>query len=488
MPTILSKLKILLPTRTKPKGSAETATYDSQANTETLSTPNYQEHLTDLLSTRVTSTSQELIAQLVKSDPDASSALHAYLTVANVNPTITVVDPDGVIDRDGYKIVNEIIEYMTVRRDYSKGFQSRKSLRTVAEQLRYMALVRGGVAVEAVFDELLLPRELRVIDLATIEWQEKEPGQMIPWQNNSNGDSIKLDLPTIFVEWYRKSPLDAYGTSAFIAAINTMAARQQVINDLYRIMQLTGMPRISIKVLEEVVTKNAPAETRANPAKLKAYLNTALTTIRGQFSAIRPDQPVVHWDSAEISMLNEKSPGLGVDISPVINVLNAQNQAGLRTMATVLGRGEAGVNTATVEAQLFAMNAGSVNEPIGDLLSAAFTMALRLQGSESRVIVRFPEVELRSDLELEPNKTLRAQRLRTDLSDGLITDDEYHLQVHGRLRPDSVAELSGSKFMLDKGMGVDAGQISPNSDPLGRSVSKASDKASKSNANKPNKG
>lgn len=484
MADILSKLKILLPTRSKPKGSADSPTFDAPGKSETLSSPDYQEHLEDILDSRIADNSQELIVQLVKSDPDASSALNAYLTVAAVVPTVTVVDPDGVIDREGYKIANEIIEAMTVRRDYSKGYQAKKSLRNIAEQLRYMALVRGGVGIEAVFDEQLIPSELRIVDLASISWQETAPGIMIPWQENSEGVDVKLDIPTFFVEWYRKSPLEAYGSSAFIAAINTMAARQQIINDLYRIMQITGMPRMSIKVLEEVVIKNAPAEVRTDQLKLKTYMNSAMNNIRNQFSALRPDQPVLHWDSTEISMLNDKNPGLGVDIGPVIDVLNAQNQAGLRTMATVLGRGEAGVNTATVEAQLFAMNAGSLNDPIGDLLSAAFTMALRLQGSESRVIIAFPEVELRSDLELEANKTMRSQRLRSDLSDGLITDDEYHLQVHGRLRPDSIEELSGSGFADAKEGAVDAEGITPNSDPLGRSVSKATDKQSKSNSNK----
>lgn len=481
---LLSKFKLILPKRTKPKGSTQTGTYNAENNTEVLSLPDYREHLEDLISDRQSLSSQELIMKLVKSDPDASAALGAYLTTAgSAEPYIIVKDPDGAIDREGAKMVNEIIEIYETRRDYSKGFLHKKSIREVAEEFRYMLLARGGIACEAVFGDLLEPTEMRVVDMASLRWQEKEPGKMIPWQDQGGGDPIKMDIPTFFIAWYRKPPNEAYGHSPFVSAINTMAARQQVINDLYRIMQVTGFPRMSIKVLEEVLVRNAPADVKSDERKLRQYISARRNELGNAFSSIRPDQPIVHTDSAEISMLNEKSPGSAVDISKVIETLNAQNQAGLRTMATVLGRGESGVNTATVEANLFAKNADSLNAPIGELLGKILTMALRLQGSESRVIVRYPQIDLRSELELEAQLNLKANRLRQDLSDGLISDDDYHINMYRRIRPDAAPELSGTGFTNAK-MEVDAEKVSPNSDPAGRSVSKASDKSAKSNAAK----
>lgn len=481
---LLSKLKVLIPGRTKPKGTVHTGTYDPENNTETLSLPSYREHLDDLLTQRQSESSQDLIQQLVKSDPDASAALSAYLTTAGSSvPFITVRDPDGAMDRDGVKLVNEILEIMETRRDYSKGFMHFKTLREVAENCRYGLLTQGGIGAEGVFGDLLELKEVRQVDMGTIRFQEKEPGKMVPWQEQGGGDPIKLDIPTFFIAWYRKNPNEAYSTSPFVSAINTMAARQQIINDLYRIMQVTGFPRIAIQVIEEVLVRNAPAEVRQDEAKLRRWISARRGEIAGQFGAIRPDQPIVHTDSSTVSVLNEKNPASGIDVTSIIEVLNAQNQAGLRTMATVLGRGESGVNTATVEANLFAKNADSLNAPIGEILSKILTMAIRLQGSESRVTVTFPNIDLRSDLELEAQLNLKAQRLRTDLSDGLIDDDEYHIQMYRRIRPDHLPELSGTGFANQK-MEVDAEKVSPNSDPTGRSVSRASDKSAKSNANK----
>lgn len=482
---ILSKLQILLPPRLRPKGTGQTPTYDPERSGDTLDLPAYQEHLKDLYQERPNSTSQELIADLVKADPDASAALSAYLTTADVAPMIVVKDPDGAVDREGYKLLNQILEALTTRRDYSKGYEQRKSLRLIAEELRYMILARGGMAAEAVYDELLILREIRLVDIAQIHIQERQPGLIIPWQKVGDNE-IKLDIPTFFMEWYRKSPMDAYGNSPFVAAINSMAARQQVINDLYRIMQVTGYPRMTMKIMEEVVLKNAPPAVRADAQAARRYLRARRNEIVGQLNSLRADQPIVHYDSAEVSILNEKNPSAGMNISDVVQVLNAQNQAGLRTMATILGRGESGVNTATVEAHLFARHAGSLNLGIGDLFSKIFTQALRLHGSESRVEVTFPQIDLKSELELEPQKQLKVNRLRQDLSDGLIDDDEYHLQVYGRLRPDHIAEMSGTGFVSGGRLEVDAEKVTPNSDPLGRSTSSAANKAVKSNSNRIN--
>ena len=53
---------------------------------------------------------------------------------------------------------------------------------------------------------------------------------------------------------------------------------------------------------------------------------------------------------------------------------------------------------------------------------------------------------MRSPIELEAQLNLMAARLLYDLSEGIIDDDEYHLRMYGRIRPDSSPILSGTKF------------------------------------------
>jgi hypothetical protein len=154
-------------------------------------------------------------------------------------------------------------------------------------------------------------------------------------------------------------------------------------------------------------------------------------------------------------------------------------------MGTVIGRGESGVNTASVEARIFSLAAESLNDPIADLFSDAFTLALRMTGYTGYVDCVFDKVELRPLTELEPQLVMKQSRLLQDLSLGLITDDEYHMEMHSRIRPDSSPEISGTGFMSAGTAGTDS--PSPNSDPLGRSASPAGGESARSNTVKRSK-
>jgi hypothetical protein len=481
---IESLLKVILPKRSNPKGVGVTSTYNSSSTENVLSAPTYKDHLTDVFTSRSSDDSRKLIQDLITQDPDVSAAVNAFLTVANTEPLIVVRTADGLPDREGQKTINQFLLALTTRFDYSKGFQLPQSIRSISENFRYMVLMRGGIGAELILEKTFMPTEIRHVDLATINWYEKEVGKFIPEQTPEN-DSVKvlLDIPTFFVSYFRRDPTKIYTNSPFVSAINTVAARQQVINDLYRIMQLTGYPRLEITVVEEILTKNAPSTVRADAVKLKQYISTQMATIRSSVANIRPDQAFVHTDSVKAGIMNDKNPGTTMNIDSIISTLNAQNQAGLRTMATILGRGESGVNTASVEARIFSMNAEEINEPVAEIWSQILTMAVRLHGHEdSYVDFRFRPVEMRPHLELEPQKVMKAARLKEDLSLGIITDDEYHLDLYGRLRPDSSPELSGTGFMSGgEEAGVDVTKITPNSDPLGKSLAPKGSKGASSN-------
>jgi hypothetical protein len=467
---IPSLQQIIIPKKKgNPKGTSFTNTFQPSNTSSVLAPPGFRNHLTDVFETRVTQDSRALIKDLVKYDSDMSATLHAFLTTANTQPRFYVYDMEGALDRDGQKTLDQLLTGMTVRRDYSTGYAISKSLRELSEDLRYMVLLRGGCGGELVFDKFLVPAEIRHVDMATIEWFEKSPGIYKPQQRPPGASGvINLDIANFFTKSYRQNPTEIYSESIFVSSINTIAARQQVINDLYRIMQKQGYPRIEISVMEEILRKNAPMEMQQNEEKMRQWLNARLSDIASDVSTMRPDAAYVHFDAIEAKMLNEKGPGTSMNVESVIGVLDSQNQAALKTMSTIIGKGEGGVNTASVEARIFSMAAESLNGPIADLFSDMMTLAMRVQGYEGYVTCKFDPVELRPSTELEPQLVLKSGRLRQDLSDGLITDDEYHIMMYNRIRPDSAPELSGTGFMTPVKTGAEG--ASPNTDPLGRSV------------------
>lgn len=469
---IASVLKILLPGRSDPKGVAVTPTFNESNTGNILSIPAYRDHLTDIFANRNSLDSRALIKNLFKTDPDVSAAVNAFLTVADTELVSLAKSVDGQLDPAGQVILQNILTGLTTRQDYSKGFRIVRSLGALTEACRMMLLMRGALGGEMVMSKEMMPSEIRLVDMGSVEWFEVTPGAFTPRQRSITGRIIPLDIPTFFATWFRKDPTEIYSHSPFISAINTIASRQQVINDLYRIMQVTGYPRMEITVLEEVLMKNAPEAAKRDETTKQAYLNTQLLGIQNKLGSLRPDQAFVHTDSVEVGTTNEKTPGVAIDIGPVIAVLNAQNQAGLKTMATIIGRGEAGVNTASVEARIFSLNAQALNTPVADFLSQMLTLALRFSGSESYVECYFQDVEMRSATELETQLLVRSQRLKDDLSLGLISDVEYHLMIYNRLPPPGTPLLSGTGFNAgNTAAQVDTGALSPNGDPVGKAAS-----------------
>lgn len=446
-------LAVVLPKkRANPKGVGSTPTYNAQNPDQLLTVPNYREHTTDIFNSRASDDSRTLLQNLFKHDPDVSASVNAYLTVASsAEPWWVVKDPQGQLDSQGQDQVNLIIQSLFTKYDYSLGFQLKPDMASFFNELRYMLLLRGGIGTELILDKTMVPTELRHIDLSTVQWRETESGKLKPVQLPAgSSDEINLDIPTFFVNFLKRDPTGVYSYSPFVSAINTIAARQQIVNDLYRIMRKTGYPRMHIEVVEEVLRKNAPPVARQDEAEMNTWMQARLQEIATNVATLSVDQAFVHTDAVQPSMMNERSPGVAVDITPMIEMFNDQNQAALKTMATIIGRGDKGVNTASVESRIFSMHADALNMPISQFMSEVLTLALRMAGSQSRVEFGFDKVELRPDLELEPQRTMKQNRLLMLLSEGLISDNDFHWEMFGQPKPANIQELSGTKFFNAK--------------------------------------
>lgn len=484
---------VLLPTGFKNGGAALTPNFNPQQNTQVISAPETNNHTRDLLNERITDSDNDLIQRLMTYDPDVSAAVSAYLTLSNTQMRHIVRTPEGDIHPEDTKKVQQLITQISNVVDYSAGFTAPRSMRARNEALRTMILMRGSISLEMVLDPKFGLTDVRLLDTGTFEWYEKKKGSLTPSQK-ANNETIDLNIPTVFYAAHRKDPTTPYTKSSFISVINTVYARLQIINDLYDIMQLTGFPRMTVKLLEETIVKHMNDVDKRDDEKRRKFVNSVITEVTNRFSSINPTQPLVHTDSVEVGTLRTDQAGgsgAGIDIRPVIEVLNGQNQAALKTVATVIGRGSAGVNTASVESQVFAMQASELNEPLADVWSQLLTFALRLSGSVNYVTVYFDKAEFRPPNELEPAWIQKQARLHKDLSLGLITDDEYHLEMYNRPKPASAPTLSGTNFLdasAQDTTATDAASATTNTpqkdqpNSRQRAQTKASDANAKSNA------
>lgn len=491
MAGVISSLADLLGLNKKqtkaPKGVvSRLPTYDANSRDGKIAVPAFNQHTVDVFESRIANDSRTLMADMFVHDSDLSAAVNGYLTLANTDMMVWVNDPaSGDIDRDLSMQLKAMITALTEPFDYSLGFQLKPDLATLTEEMRYMTLLRGGIGAELVFDKQLVPLRLENVDLATVKWIEKNPGEYKPYQTDkATNQDISLDVPNFWVAFHRRDPTKIYQAGNFVAAINSIASRQLVINELYSIMRTTGYPRMTVSVAEEIILKNAPVGLKTDPVKLRAYLNERLQSIAVALANLKSGAPFIHWDSVTPNVINDKSPGAALDIKPVIEVLNQQQQAALKTMPTVLGRGQNG-QVAGAEARYAAMCADELNKPVAAVLRRAFQFMLNVQGIAGIVNVQFRPAELRPDLELEPQRVMKAARLQNDLSLGLITDDQYHMEMYGRPAPSTAPQLSGTGFMMPtEAPGADTSSVSPNADPMGQSITPQNSKSVRSNTTK----
>lgn len=481
---LLDTFNFVLPKK-KQKAGGDSATPGYNPSNVLRAVPGYDSHRQDLFDNRLSDDSRSLVNQLVRHDPDVSSAIFAYGTIASsAKLVVTAYDANNQLSPEGTKLVESIMTRLFMTSDYSLGFEPKPTQKQFLDDLRYTTMLRGALGFELVYNKMLEPSELRLVDMSTIVWEEKLPGQYAPFQRVPGQQTrTSLSIPTFFTEKFHQNPTEIYAYSMFVSAINTIAARTQVINELYRIMQFTGYPRVDVTVIESVLMANAPPALRNDPKKRQEYVDRQLTSIRGSFQDIRPDQAFVHTDAVTAGMINDKNPGASLQISQVIDTLDAQNQAALKTMPAVVGKANSG-DTASTETRLFAMNCDSLNDTLAASLSRAMTLAARIAGFPGYAKVYFTPIELRPTLELEPHYTMKASRLKQDLSLGIITDEHYHLEMYGVLPHDGYTPLSGTGFLEQQSVSVDASQVSPNADPMGRGLVTEKGKSAKSNATK----
>ena len=457
------------------------------ANPQTiLAFPAYRDHLTSLTDNRLSLSSQDLLKLMFKNDPDVSAAVGSFLTLADTPYTMIVRDDQGDIDVPSTQALPGLVRALTCPTDYTKGFSFKPGIAMLMQEMRYMVLLRGVIGNELVFDKNLVPSMLQHVDMATVQFYQKAPGVLTPSQRQPGVGIglVDLDIPSFFISYHRRDPTSLYNNSDFVSVINTAAARVQVINDLYRIMTVTGFPRVDIKVMEETLIANLPPSIKddPNPQVARDWINARMNEVANTFAGLRSDQSFVHMDSIEAKIMNDKNPGAGIDITSVIEVLNSQNQAALKTMATVIGRGSGAAGVASVEARIAAMNADQINVPVAAQLNQALTFLINVYGIQGFVEVTFAPAELRPSLELEAQRVLKSSRMLLDLSLGIITDEEYHLAMYNRLPPAGSPTLSGTGFMaIDGGNTIDAADASPNADPLGQSLTGQGAPAAKSN-------
>jgi len=403
--------------------------------------------------------SNDIIKDLHRYDADAANALWAMLRFANTKLNIIYRDEKGEFDADKTKEFNTTLKASWL---FSINKQTPEEL---ADSIRRQLFLYGGVGLEVVLDKNKLPIDYILVKSSSIKWTYKK-GHFTPFQDGPGNKKIKLDLPTFFFQDLDKDPGEAAAESPLLTAIQAVAFKQAITADIQRVMKKAGYPKLKVKVLEDVLKKHAPRDIKGDDVKLAKWLRKKKTEIATDLGKIKPEEALVIFDSIEAEYMSSNTSGT-VDFRPIMEILDGQVVSALKSLPSILGKGRSTQNSASVEAKVYINTPTYLQAKSAKIMSQALTMSARLLGYKGFIECSFDTIDLRPALELEPQKLAKQNRILQLQSFGHITDDEAALILgieHAPSKP-----LMGTNFLgSDPSMDVEG--ISPNTDPLGRSI------------------
>ena len=423
-------------------------------------TPEFFNPYYDTSNIRSSGTVEDILINAQKHDPDVSQAVWAVTRFASTDIDILFMDDKGNFD------ATKTSEFQLFLDSAWLTGVNTPDINELADNIIMQLFMHGGIGLELVLDKFKLPTSIIQVASSRLEW-EKKNGQYIPFQEDRN-KKIYLDIPTFFFVNTDRRPDQAVADSPLLPAVQQMAFKRAVISDIQRVIRRAGYPRHKVKLLEDIMKKNAPMDVRMDAAKLSKWLVKQKKDIADSLAKLNPEDAIVIFDSVEIDYLSTQG-SMSIDFRPIVEILDGQLTSALKVLPSILGKksGVGSQNTASVESMTFVNTLSFLQERCDKILSQVYTLAARLQGMNGRILAKHNASNLRPELELEPQKLAKQNRILQLLSFGLLTDSEAALTLGIKHLP--TEELSGTRF-LDSNPGTDVENISPNRDPLGRSV------------------
>ena len=421
-------------------------------------------HTRNLDDYRYANDADTMLMLLSKIDPDMSTGIWNFLRLANSGLRIVATDMKGVPSPKGQELLNSMCTRIAGL-DNFKDWAIYKPVELVASQLIKYTLIRGGCALETVLGKDKRVNNLCVIDPLQVSFVNLGKGRVIPQQSDSDGNSVKLNIPTFFWNVLDQDADDPYETPPFLPAVSAILFNIAFMQDLERIVKKMAYPRLTIKIVESTLRRFAPLVAQSDETEMAKWLQQQKSSIGAALRNLAPEDAAVFFDSIDINVLESKHNAT-VDFRPLKEVIDQRIISGLKSMPTILGRQFGSSQTiGGVEALLYSKSISSIQEVVSVLLTRALTLCLRLEGHDGYVKVSYAPVNLKPENELETFKVLKQSRVLELLSLGFITDGEAAKELTGDpTLPSSFKPLSGTGF-YDKKANVNAVDVDNTRNP-----------------------
>lgn len=356
----------------------------------------------------------------------------------------------GAFNQQVTDAVRQIMVRMDTLNDYTQKFTKKPTIRQFVETALREVALSGAVAAELVISKEGIPDYMQAVAYESLTYKTKTGNLVYPKQKPSagGGTDIELDIANFFICELNLGADETYATPMYKSALIDTFQNNDFIDSMRRVVNRTGHSRLVITLDAEKVKASATEEVQSDENKLMKYMSDVQTQVQRSVGQLNPEDSVVVFDSMEVDVKDiggEKS-----DYVPLMQQVSNMQATSLKAPPSILGiRSEGSQSLANSETLVYLKIAKAIQGPVIDLLSRALTLAVRLLGVQGYVKFEMDPIELRPDSEREAYKMTKQQRILSQLSLGMISDEHACLQLNVPYRTE-MAPLSGTRF-LDKG-------------------------------------
>ncbi len=441
--SIFSKL---FPKKKAKPGGSYTPKYLRTARTGAQVTDERQNRTNeDLTQLRYGASTEENIRNFAKNSPDVSHALESIMRFC-ITDSFTLVAKDletDTINPEATKLAQVFLARINkLPIDYT-GFTKQSTVNATSESLIFQLLTNGCCAAELVLDKSRLPSFIQPISTNDLKYRVGTD-RVVPYIDSTGGEQL-LDSPAVTIISLSQDPETPYSSSWFKAAIQAIIASVEFTNDLRRSFRKASLPRVTAEIDLEKFKESLTPEVLYDAKKFKAALDSTLVDLENKLSGLNPEDAIVNFDTIKMDHLSAGNISSHDSVKTHGDIINGQVSAGVHVLPSLLGRGES-QSTASTETVLFLKIVESIQDRLNEIYSYLFTLAIRLYGHDVTVTFKYKKPSLRPEVEEESFLAMRQSRIREQLSDGFISDEEASIMLTGDLPSGNFKPLSGTGF------------------------------------------
>lgn len=388
----------------------------------------------------------KLVELLANLSPHVSKALWDFLRYCNPGHETKAFKPGGKSDK---KVVDDnaqaALDAFIAQLHGPFAASNEVPFDVVIAAMFIAIFLRGSLFTELVLDKTgRMPLEIATPDPATIKFKrvpDEQRGlvwQMGQWQRGSIFRVI--DKPTVCYVPIDPFPGSPYGRALAAPAVFSCLFLIGLLHDLRRVVAQQGYPRLDIEINIDELLKLMPADKKNNPKAFQEWVNDAIKQVIAAYSKLPPDAAFVHLSSSKLNRpvgTLDASSLKGCD--GLIGALERFTVQSLKSMPFMLGINESTTETlANRQFDAYLAGISTIQHVVETTLEKQLTLALRVQGIQARVEMRFASLrgsERLRDAQAE-NMEIRNARARYDC--GVDSMDEMAVRL-GKKKADQKA-------------------------------------------------